>query len=460
MSKSAPGQASSPEQPWPVRVVSDQIAAWIHRLGAVWVEGQITQLSLRPGTRTAFLTLRDPSVDNSLTLTCPPKLISEAPVPVTEGSRVVVRGTPRFYTGRGSFSLQVSEIRPVGVGELLARIERLKQALAAEGLFDPRLKRPLPFLPNCIGLITGRASAAERDVVEVARGRWPDVRFAVRNTPVQGVSAVPQILDALAELDADPVVDVIILARGGGSVEDLLPFSDEALIRAISRCRTPVVSAIGHEPDAPLSDLVADLRAATPTDAAKRVVPDVVEERRRIAEARSRTARALHAWVDREQHQLGALRSRPVMANPYGLVDSRAEVVAEALRAARRDVTRIIDAQASSLGHLSARLTTLGPAATLARGYAVVQTVAGGSDGHVVSSIADAPPGSQLRIRVADGALSAAVLGATPAAGRTPPAAPTPADPGPTDPALADSGPTEPEPTEPEPTSPTSEEQS
>ena len=417
MSRSSPAAKSSPEQPWPVRVVSDQIAAWIHRLGTVWVEGQITQLSLRPGTRTAFLTLRDPSVDNSLTLTCPPKLISQSPVPVTEGSRVIVQGTPRFYTGRGSFSLQVSEIRPVGVGELLARIERLKQALASEGLFDPRLKRTLPFLPNCVGLITGRASAAERDVVEVARGRWPDVRFSVRNTAVQGVSAVPQILDALAELDADPVVDVIILARGGGSVEDLLPFSDEALIRAISRCRTPVVSAIGHEPDSPLSDLVADLRAATPTDAAKRVVPDVAEERRRIAEARARTARALRAWVEREEHQLDALRSRPCMADPYGIVDSRAEIVSEALRALRRDITRVIDSESTSLGHLSARLTTLGPAATLARGYAVVQSVAGENDGRVVSSITDAPPGSQLRIRVSDGALSAAVLGATPAAG-------------------------------------------
>lgn len=428
MTAGATRSPSSPEQPWPVRVVSDQIANWIHRLGAVWVEGQITQLSLRPGTRTAFLTLRDPSVDNSLTLTCPPRLISEAPVPVTEGSRVVVRGTPRFYTGRGSFSLQVSEIRPVGIGELLARIERLKQALAAEGLFDPRLKRPLPFLPTCVGLVTGRASAAERDVVEVSRGRWPDVRFGVRNTAVQGPSAVPQILEALAELDADPVVDVIILARGGGSVEDLLPFSDEALVRAISRCRTPVVSAIGHEPDSPLSDLVADLRAATPTDAAKRVVPDVAEERRRIVEARARTARALRGWVERERGQLTAIRSRPVMANPYGLVDSRAEVVAEALQAARRDITRIVQTESTSLGHLAARLTTLGPAATLARGYAVVQSVAGDHDGRVVSSIAHAPPGSQLRIRVSDGALSAAVLGTTPAAGR-PAATTTPPEP-------------------------------
>lgn len=421
MSTGSARTPSSAEQPWPVRVVSDQVAAWIHRLGAVWVEGQITQLSLRPGTRTAFLTLRDPSVDNSLTLTCPPRLISESPVPVTEGSRVVVRGTPRFYTGRGSFSLQVSEIRPVGVGELLARIERLKQALSAEGLFDPRLKRPLPFLPSCVGLITGRASAAERDVVEVSRGRWPDVRFEIRNTAVQGPSAVPHILDALAELDANPTVDVIILARGGGSVEDLLPFSDEALVRAVSRCTTPVVSAIGHEPDSPLSDLVADLRAATPTDAAKRVVPDVVEERRRIAEARSRTARALRGWVDRESHHLSAVRSRPVMADPHVIADSRAEIVGQAVRALRREINLVVVTQSTSLGHMAARLTTLGPAATLARGYAVVQSVAGPNDGRVVSSIDHAPPGSQLRIRVADGALSAAVLGTTPAAGRSKP---------------------------------------
>lgn len=418
MSTGSARTPSSPEQPWPVRVVSDQIAGWIHRLGAVWVEGQITQLSLRPGTRTAFLTLRDPSVDNSLTLTCPPRLISESPVPVTEGSRVVVRGTPRFYTGRGSFSLQVSEIRPVGVGELLARIERLKKALSAEGIFDPRLKRPLPFLPGCVGLITGRASAAERDVVEVSRGRWPDVRFEIRNTAVQGPSAVPQILDALAELDADPAIDVIILARGGGSVEDLLPFSDEALVRAVSRCTTPVVSAIGHEPDSPLSDLVSDLRAATPTDAAKRVVPDVAEERRRIAEARSRTARALRGWVDRERHQLSAVRSRPVMADPHVIADSRAEIVGQAVRALRREINLVVVTESTSLGHLAARLTTLGPAATLARGYAVVQSVAGEHNGRVVSSIDHAPPGSQVRIRVADGALSAAVLGATPAAGR------------------------------------------
>ena len=415
----SPAPPSSADEPWPVRVVADQIAAWIHRLGAVWVEGQITQLSLRPGTRTAFLTLRDPSVDNSLTLTCPPRLIQNSPVPVTEGSRVVVHGTPNFYTGRGTLSLRVSEIRPVGVGELLARIERLKQALSAEGLFDPRLKRRLPFLPGTVGLITGRASAAERDVVEVARARWPEVRFEIRNTAVQGVSAVSQVVEALRDLDADPAVDVIIVARGGGSVEDLLPFSDETLVRAISRCTTPVVSAIGHEPDSPLSDLVADLRAATPTDAAKQVVPDVLEERRRIAEARQRTARALRGWVERERRGLTAVRSRPVMADPHRIVREREELVTRAIREARREITRHVETEKAALGHVRARLTTLGPAATLARGYAVVQRVAGPGNEHVVSSIADAPPGSQLRIRVSDGAISAAVLGTTPAPGRT-----------------------------------------
>ncbi|WP_067480956.1 exodeoxyribonuclease VII large subunit, partial [Nocardia amamiensis] len=270
--------ANSAEHPWPVRSVAVKVAQWIDRLGSIWVEGQITQINLRPGTRTAFLVLRDPSADMSLSVTCDPDLIRNSPLPLHEGSRVVVYGKLSFFTGRGTISLRVLEIRPVGIGELLARIERLKALLDAEGLFDPRLKRPLPFLPGTIGLITGRASAAERDVLSVARNRWPAVRFEIRNTAVQGPTAVPQMLAALAELDRHPSVEVIVLARGGGSVEDLLPFSDEALCRAIVAATTPIVSAVGHEPDNPLSDFVADLRAATPTDAAKRIVPDAAAE--------------------------------------------------------------------------------------------------------------------------------------------------------------------------------------
>lgn len=402
---------SSPEQPWPVRTVSTKVAQWIDRLGSVWVEGQITQINARPGTRTAFLVLRDPSVDMSLSVTCSPQLLRDAPVPLTEGSRVVMFGKLSFWTGRGSVSLRVTEIRAVGIGELLARIERLRALLAAEGLFDPRLKRPLPFLPGTIGLITGRASAAEHDVLSVAQRRWPAVRFEVRNTAVQGPTAVPQIIEALEELDRDPGVDVIILARGGGSVEDLLPFSDETLCRAIVACTTPVVSAIGHEPDSPLSDHVADLRAATPTDAAKRVVPDAVAEQALVSELRGRAGAALRNWVARESHLVAQLRSRPVLADPLSGIDRRAEEVERLRDTARRDVTRTIDAEATAVEYLRARLATLGPAATLARGYAVVQRVYGDTEPEVLRSVDDAPPGTQIRVRLADGAVRAAVMG-------------------------------------------------
>ncbi|QKT10663.1 exodeoxyribonuclease VII large subunit [Rhodococcus sp. W8901] len=402
---------STAEQPWPVRTVSTKVAQWIDRLGSVWVEGQITQINARPGTRTAFLVLRDPSVDMSLSVTCSPQLLRDAPVPLTEGSRVVMFGKLSFYTGRGSVSLRVTEIRAVGIGELLARIERLRALLAAECLFDPRLKRPLPFLPGTIGLVTGRASAAERDVLSVAERRWPAVRFEVRNTAVQGPTAVPQIIEALEELDRDPRVDVIILARGGGSVEDLLPFSDETLCRAIVKCTTPVVSAIGHEPDSPLSDHVADLRAATPTDAAKRVVPDAVAEQALVSDLRQRSAAALRNWVQRESHLVAQLRSRPVLADPLQAVDRRAEEVERLRDAARRDVTRAIATESTTVEHLQARLTTLGPAATLARGYAVVQRVLGDAEPEVLRSVDDAPPGTQIRVRLADGAVRAAVMG-------------------------------------------------
>jgi exodeoxyribonuclease VII large subunit len=397
-------QPSSPENPWPVRAVAIRVAGWIDKLGTVWVEGQLTQLNARPDAKTVFMVLRDPAADMSLTLTCPRDLVRNAPVKLAEGTQVVVCGKPNFYTGRGTFSLRVSEIRAVGLGELLARIDRLRRLLDAEGLFDVRLKRPIPFLPNTIGLITGRASAAERDVTSVAEARWPAVRFAIRNTIVQGPNAVSQIVEALRDLDANPDVDVIVVARGGGSVEDLLPFSDETLCRAIAACTTPVVSAIGHEPDSPLCDLVADVRAATPTDAAKRVVPDAVAEQALVSDLRRRSARALRNWVHREQHTLSQLRSRPVLAQPLAALTARAEEVHRARAAARRDVTRLVASETDRVGHLSARLATLGPAATLARGYAVVQVVSDSMA--VLRSVEDAPAGTRLRIRVTDGAVT------------------------------------------------------
>ena len=407
-----PPQGQSADNPFPVRGVAIRVAGWIDKLGAVWVEGQIAQLTLRPNSNTAFITLRDPAADMSLSLTCPRDLVVNAPVRMTDGTQVIVFGKPNFYTGRGTFSLRVSEIRAVGIGELLARIERLRRLLDAEGLFDPRLKRSLPFLPDTIGLITGRASAAEHDIMAVTTGRWPAVRFSVRHTVVQGPNAVPQIVEALRGLDADPAVDVIVLARGGGSVEDLLPFSDETLCREIARCTTPVVSAIGHEPDNPLCDLVADVRAATPTDAAKRIVPDTGAEQALVKDLRSRSARALRNWVNREQHAVTQLRSRPVLARPLEAIDARGEEIHRARRTARRDITRLLAAESDRVGHLAARLATLGPAATLARGYAVVQGLPTDGPPHVLHSVNDAPAGARLRIRVADGALTALSEGA------------------------------------------------
>ncbi|MBB3753253.1 exodeoxyribonuclease VII large subunit [Mycolicibacterium sp. BK634] len=400
-------QGNSAENPYPVRAVAIRVAGWIEKLGTVWVEGQLTQINVRSST--AFMVLRDPAANMSLDISCPRDLVLAAPVKLTEGTQVVVCGKPTFYTVRGSFSLRVSDIRAVGVGELLARIERLRKLLEAEGLFDPRLKRRLPFLPSTVGLITGRASAAEHDVTTVAAARWPAVRFAIRNTAVQGVNAVAQIVEALAELDADPEVDVIVIARGGGSVEDLLPFSDETLCRAIAACTTPVVSAVGHEPDNPLCDLVADLRAATPTDAAKKVVPDAVAEGALVTELRQRSAQALRNWVGREQRTLTNLRSRPVLADPLRGLTLRGEEIERARAAVRRDVKRLIAAESDRIGHLAARLATLGPAATLARGYAVVQT----ADGEILRTSADAPAGTRLRIRVGDGAIGATSTGPT-----------------------------------------------
>lgn len=409
-------QPNAPESAWPVRELNSKVKSWIERLGHLWVEGQITQLNMKPSWKFSYITLRDPEAEASVQLTCATSLLRSLPSRLQDGDRVVVYGKPAFYEGRGSFSLWVTDIRPVGVGELLARIERLRQQLASEGLFDPALKKPLPFLPHTIGLITGRGSAAERDVLAVAHSRWPEVKFNVINTAMQGARAVPEIIEALQRLDADPSVDVIIIARGGGSVEDLLPFSEEALQRAVVAAHTPVVSAIGHEPDNPVLDNVADLRAATPTDAAKKVVPDVAAERQLIAELRSRSAAALRGWVHKERQQLAAVRSRPALADPVRAITLHREEIARSISSIRRDMRYMLSTERATVASLRQQVAALGPSATLARGYAVVQVAPrDGSAPEVVTTIGMSPPGSQLRIRVADGSITAAAMQTTPA---------------------------------------------
>jgi exodeoxyribonuclease VII large subunit len=390
---------TSAEHPVPVRVVAQKISAWIARLGEIWVDGQIAQLNRRPGVATQFLVLRDPDANVSLTVTCPRAVLDDS---IREGARVVLRARPDFYIERGQLSLRATEIRQVGLGELLARLEHLKRVLADEGLFAAERKRRLPFLPTAIGLVTGRASAAERDVVENVRRRLPAARFVIENVAMQGASAATEVIAALGRLDANPDVDVIVIARGGGSVEDLMPFSTESLIRSVSAARTPVVSAIGHETDTPLLDHVADLAASTPTDAAKRIVPDLAEELRILDELRARSRRAVRGRIDRDLELLAGLPDRLGRVLRTRIGTELAE--SDTLRArARTSLRSRLDAAGTEVEHVAARVRTLSPQSTLERGYAVVQN----ADGSVVRDPAEAS--GTLRVRVAGGEFGAVV---------------------------------------------------
>jgi exodeoxyribonuclease VII large subunit len=390
---------TSADAPIPVRVVAQKIGEWIARLGEVWVDGQIAQLTRRPGMATQFLTLRDPDANISLTVTCPRSILSEG---IGEGSRVVLRARPDFYLERGTLSLRATEIRQVGLGELLARLEALKKLLAAEGLFAAEHKRPLPFLPRRIGVITGRASAAERDIVENVRRRLPGVGFRIESVATQGPSAVNEIVAALELLDGDEGIDVIVIARGGGSVEDLLPFSNETLVRAVFAARTPVVSAVGHETDTPLLDFVADLAVSTPTDAAKRMVPDLVEETHRLDELRSRARACIRQRLAREAELMGGLPER-MRRTLRARIDAELGEADRLRERARRRIGGLLDGARADLEHVRARVNALSPQSTLDRGYAVVRR----PDGTVVRDAAGA--GGRLRIRVARGEFEAVV---------------------------------------------------
>ncbi len=412
-SRTARGGLTSPEAPWPVRILNRKIGDWISKLGSVWVEGQLTQM--KQTRYWTFLTLRDVEAEMSIELIAKNHVITSLPTPLSHGDRVIVLGKPNYSVSRGQLKLSITDIRPVGIGELLARIEQLRKLLAAEGLLAPERKKPLPVLPQRIGLITGRGSAAERDVISIAQERWPAVNIRTLNPPVQGASAVPEVKEALTILDRDPTVDVIIVARGGGSVEDLLPFSDESLVRHVSTLRTPIVSAIGHETDNPVLDDVADLRAATPTDAAKRVVIDMATELEGIRDCRQRGQQALFRWLDYERNRLNDLRQRPVMADPMTPINRHAEEVARDESSIRRNITLLLERANAEIAHLRGQVSALGPSATLARGYSIVQVQRPGEESEVATSIDQTPPGSQLRIRLNDGSIVAATMSTSPA---------------------------------------------
>jgi len=397
---------TSAEKPLSVRVISEAIGDYLSKLGAVWIEGELSEVTVRPGAPMVFMRLRDTSADMSLSIMCH-RSVLEAVQPLPQNARVVMHSKVSWYAKNGSLSMSVKEIRQVGVGELLARLELLKSTLAAEGLFDLDRKKDLPFLPKKVGLICGRNSDAEKDVIENAKRRWPSVQFELREVAVQGSAAVVEVSEALLELDANPDVDVIIITRGGGSFEDLLPFSDETLIRLVADAKTPIVSAIGHEKDSPLLDLVADYRASTPTDAGKRVVPDVQEELSKIRDLQHRAARHVTNFIEFELHRLENFRSRPIFKDPLSMVVLRQEALGALRARSNRSTENRINLAQEELTNLRGQVRTLSPQATLDRGYAVVLT----QDGNIVREASTLTVGQKIAIRVAKGVVAATTDG-------------------------------------------------
>ena len=395
---------TSSESPAPVRVVSEAIKDYVDRLGPIWIEGEISELNERSGGM-AFMRLRDTSVDMSLSVMCYKNVLA-AVQPLPANARVVIYAKPSWFTKNGSLTMSAKEIRQVGVGELLARLEALKTLLAAEGLFSADRKVVLPKLPRKVGLICGRNTDAEKDVVENAKRRWPAVEFEIREVAVQGAAAVVEVSAALRELEAMSEVDVIIITRGGGSFEDLLPFSDESLVRLAASCETPIVSAIGHEKDSPLLDLVADYRASTPTDAAKRVVPDIEQEISDINKIRDRMYRRLLASVEYELNQIAQLRNRPVMKDPSVMIKVRKDDLTALRDRSHRGFKALLDIEKKEIKGVIAHLRSLSPQSTMDRGYAVVQS----DDGKIVRDATKLKVGAVLRIRAAKGEAKASVL--------------------------------------------------
>lgn len=398
---------TSSEAPATVAVVTQAIKEYVDRLGPIWVEGEISELNERSGVM-AFIRLRDLSDDMSLSVMCHKSVIAAAQ-PLPPNARVVIHAKPSWYTKNGSLTLSAREIRQVGVGELLARLEALKTLLASQGLFDSDRKIDLPLLPKKVGLICGRNTDAEKDVVENARRRWPSVIFEIREVTVQGALAVSEVSAALRELEADKDVDVIIITRGGGSFEDLLPFSDEGLVRLAASCLTPIVSAIGHEKDSPLLDLVADFRASTPTDAAKHVVPDVAEEIEMITGLRNRARRMVMSVIDVEFARITNFKDRPVMKDPRVLVTSRAEIILALRDRSKRSFSGHLKLAKEELVQIKARVRALSPQATLDRGYSVVQL----SNGEIARDARTLRGGDLLRLRLAKGETNATVTAHT-----------------------------------------------
>jgi exodeoxyribonuclease VII large subunit len=379
------------------------VADWLGRLGNVWVEGELSELKRTDRWGLVYFCLKDDAA--ILQGSMQRERFDKIQPPPAVGDRVHAFGRGELWQRKGEFRFRAYAIEQFGLGQLLRRIEEVRLRLAGEGLFAAERKRPLPFLPRVVGLVCGSDAAAKRDVIETASARHPAVRFRIVEAAVQGTGAATAVTAALRALDADPAVDVIVLARGGGSVEDLLAFSDEGLCRAVAECRTPVVSAIGHEQDTPLVDLVADVRAGTPSLAAKLIVPDHAAVGAELDALLARAGRALEGRATHARRHLQLLAARPAFADPRSWIAARRALLDGASVSLRRLPALRLERETARLRNARDRLRVLGPGATLERGYAIVQDDAGA----VVRDAAAVAVGERVGVRLASGRLGARV---------------------------------------------------
>ena len=391
-----------PDHPFTVQQLSERVANAVKGWGNAWVEGELIKFQAKAGGH-AYPQLRDLTTGAQLSLVIFNNVLVSAGEEFQDGDRVLVSGNMDFYVARGTLSLRVTTIRKVGIGVLMAEIEARRAKIIAEGLADPAKKQKLPFLPGVIGLITAENSDAEKDVKQNVLLRWPEAVIRTANVSVQGAECAPSVIAALKKMDEDPEVEVIIITRGGGGFLDLVGFSDEALVRAVAACKTPVISAIGHENDRPIIDDVADLRASTPTDAAKRVVPDVVEERRRISESLERMKSIIGNYVSTQATLINQIRQHPLLKDPHAYLDQRADDLLRALGELRDEMDSKLERQATDLTNKRSLLRSLSPQSTLDRGYAVVRD----ESGQVITDPAKVITGQALKLRVAKGDLEA-----------------------------------------------------
>ena len=396
------GIGKDPDHPFTVQQLSERVANAVKGWGNAWVEGEIIKFQAKAGGH-AYPQLRDLNTGSTISLVIFNGVLVSAGEQFQDGDRVLVSGNMDYYVARGTLSLKVSSIKKVGLGVLMAEIEARRAKIYAEGLADPSKKKKLPFLPGVIGLITAENSDAEKDVRQNVLLRWPEAVIKMANVSVQGAECAPSVIAALKKMDADPEVEVIIITRGGGGFLDLVGFSDEALVRAVAACETPVISAIGHENDRPIIDDVSDLRASTPTDAAKRVVPDVVEERKKIKDSLERMKQIIGSYLGHQVTLIQQIRQHPLLKDPHAYLIQRTDDLARALGELRDDLDYKLDRQSTDLENKKNLLRSLSPQSTLDRGYAVVRD----SEGNVITDPKMAKAGTLLKLRVAKGDLDA-----------------------------------------------------